>query len=262
MSATDRSTSPTQPSALGKIVAVVEVVAHESRLTRIASETGLPVSTVHRILQELVDVGWVTANNEHGYVLSSRLLAIGARASQGVRLLRVADPILRELRDATGQTVHLAVRHLDEMAYVAKLDGLHAYQMRSHVGLTIPMHCTAVGKAVLAGLPRDEVISIAERTGLPRRTRRTITDVDQLLKHLEKVRRDGFAYDNEENEARVRCIGAPVIGSGGNPAAGVSVSSLDVDLDGTNMHRYAKRVVATARELSLAIGAPIQGGAK
>lgn len=242
-------------SAIGKVVAVVEMLATENRVSNIARAVQLPTSTVHRILQELVKVGWARDDDVHSYMLGVRLLAITARADNSAYLVRVGLPILRKLRDATDRTVHLSVRQSDEMIYAAKLEGHRAYQMRSHVGLSIPLHCTATGKALLAALSVDEVQAIVARTGLPRHTEHTITDLDMFLEHLEAVRRQGFALDEEENEASVRCVGAVVIGQRGIPIAGVSVSSLSFDVDDALMRRYAELVVAAADEISRALGA-------
>ncbi len=260
-SAADRArrdaSAASRPNALGKVTAIVEAVTTESRLTRIASAVELPASTVHRILQELVDLGWVRADGRRGYTLGARLLAIGARASEGTSLLHVADPFLRHLRDATGHTVHMAARQQDEMVYLAKVEGHGAYEMRSHVGLTVPLHCTAVGKCLLAALPPSEVRSVVQRTGLPRRTDRTITEVEKLLEQLEAVRRNGFARDDEENQPKVQCVGALIVDPHGLPAASVSVSSLLFDVNATVLSRHAKLVTATARQISQAIGAPL-----
>ncbi len=167
----------------------------------------------------------------------------------------MADPYLRDLRDATGDTVHMAAREGDEMIYLAKFDGRHAYQMRSHVGLTIAMHSTAVGKCLLAALSPSEVRAIVARVGLPKRTEHTITEVDKLLEHLEVVRRKGFACDEEENEVQVRCVGALVVDSHGLPVASVSVSSLSFDLSPVKFRRHAELVVAAAHRISHALGA-------
>jgi len=250
-----RSQEADRPRALGKAAAVVEAVATESKLSRIAAKVDLPVSTVHRIVQELAELGWVRADGRRGYTLGPRLLAICAQSTGGTSLLRVADPFLRDLRDATGHTVHMAAREGDAMVYLAKLDGLRAYQMRSHVGLTISMHCTAVGKCVLAALAPAEVRAIVARTGLARHTEHTITELSRLLEDLEVVRRNGFACDDEENEAHVRCVGALIVDSHGLPAASVSVSSLSFEVNEARFRRHAELVVATARQVSQALGA-------
>jgi IclR family acetate operon transcriptional repressor len=245
------------PDAIGKVIAVVEALATESKVSRIARATGLATSTVHRILQSLVQAGWAHDDQEHGYLLGPRLLAVAARADDAAFLAKIASPHLRELREATGDTVHLAMRRADEMVYVAKLDGRKAYQLRSRVGLTIPLHCTAVGKAILAATAADEVRATVARTGLPARTEHTITDTETLVDHLEAVRGQGYAVDEQENEASVRCIAAVVIGQRGQPAAALSVSSLAYDLSGPKIIRYAQLVILAARRISTALGTPL-----
>jgi len=247
-------------SAIGKLVAVVEVLATENKVSRIARATGLATSTVHRILQSLVQVGWAQEDEEHGYLLGARLLAITARADDALFLAQKAAPFLRELRDATGDAVHLATRRGDEMLYVAKLDGRKAYQMRSHVGLTVPLHCTAVGKAMLAATPADDVRATIARTGLPARTERTLVDPEALLANLGAVRSKGYALDDQENEANIRCIGAVILGPRGLPVASVSVSSLIYDLNGAKVGHCAQLVVSAARQISQVLGDPTKAG--
>jgi IclR family transcriptional regulator, acetate operon repressor len=247
----------TAPNAIGKFVAVVEVLATESKVSRIARKTGLATSTVHRILRGLVQVGWAYEDEDHGYLLGARLLAIAAHADDATFLAQVALPHLRELRDATGDTVHLAIRRGDEMVYIAKLDGRKAYQMRSHVGLPIAMHCTAIGKAMLAAAAADDVRAVLARVGLPAMTERTITDLDAMPSHLDAVRLHGYALDDQENETNIRCVGAVVVGQRGLPVAGISVSSLIYDLTDAKVARYGQLVMDAARHISAALGASV-----
>ena len=243
-------------NAIAKVVAVVEALASESKVSQIARTTGLATSTVHRILQGLVEVGWSQETDDRGYRLGTRLLTITARADTTSFLAEVAMPFLRELRDQSAYTVHLAVRQGDEAIYIAKLDGPKAYQMRSHVGLTVPLHCTSVGKAMLAGASEDEVRAMALRTGLPARTENTFTNVDSLCEELNVVRACGYAVDEQENEGNIRCIGAKITARHGL-LAGVSVSSLTFDLNNRQVGRVAKLVVATANKISSELGNPV-----
>ena len=216
--------------------------------------SSLPVSTVHRILQELVELGWARDDGERGYLLGSRLLSVAGRASEDTTVARVARPLLRELCQRTGHTLHLAVRQGDEAVYIDKLEGRRAYQMRSRIGVAIALHCTAIGKALMANLTEEEVRLIAARTGLPQRTKATIVDVDELLGHLRQVRERGFAVDNEENEMQTRCIGAVVIDHRNVPIGGLSLSSLVFDLDEQGVRQQAPLVRSAARDLSTALG--------
>jgi IclR family acetate operon transcriptional repressor len=242
-------------SAIHKVAAIVEALVSEHRLTRIAARTGLPISTVHRVLQELVILGWARQGPDRDYALGPRLLSLAGQAGKEAAVLRVARPVLQRLRDRTGHTIHLGLRDHDQAIYVEKLEGERAYQMRSRVGLTIPLHSTAIGKAILAALPEEEVRGIAARTGLAPCTRRTITDLSILLEHLRRVREVGYAVDYEENEEHTRCIGAAIFDHRGVAIGAVSLSSLAFDLDASQIRAYAPLVVAAAREISRALGA-------
>lgn len=242
-------------SAIEKVVAVTEALGQQHRLSEIARQRGLPTSTVHRILRELVAVGWVRVDEEGEYRLGARLLSLVQRSSNGAEIVRLAQPILRALCERTSHTVHLAIRHGDEAVYVGKLDGRRSYQMRSRIGLSFSLHSTAIGKALLARLSDSEVRSIATRTGLPARTEHTITDVRLLLAQLATIRRRGFALDDEENEPHTRCIGAAILDHADLPIGGLSLSSLVFDLDGREVRRLAPLVVGAAQEVSAALGA-------
>jgi IclR family transcriptional regulator, acetate operon repressor len=243
------------PSAITKVVAVVEALAHEHGISQVARRTGMATSTVHRILQELVDLGWVRVDDEHEYLLGARLLSLAGQAVDGPTLARIAHPILRQLsEDSGGHATHFAVRSGHEAVYVDKVEGRRAYQMRSRVGLGIPLHTTAIGKALLATLPEGEVRAILARTGMPTMTPRTITDIDGMLGHLEAVRRQGYAMDSEENEAHIRCVGAAVTDHRGTPIGGISVSGLAFEMDQMRIERLAELVKRAAGDLTRELG--------
>lgn len=250
--------SPT--SAIAKVVAVADALGQgHRRVTDIAAAARLPPSTVHRILRELVRYGWVEVGDDHVYDFGPGLLALVEAVGEdaaAARLVRVARPILRVLRARTRHTVHLAVRHGDQAIYVDKLDGLGVYQMRSRIGLSIPLHSTAIGKAILASLPEEQVRLIAARTGLPALTEHTITSLPALLTHLAEVRRRRFAVDNEENEDHIRCIGAVVVDRERRPIGAVSLTALAFDLTPEQIDQLAPLVIGAATQISAALGAP------
>lgn len=252
------TSSSSQPprSALEKVVAVVESLANESRVSDIARHTGLPVSTVHRILQELVGVGWAREEESRTYALGARLLSLPARSTGVDDLARIARPALRDLASQTGRTIHCAVLDGDQLVYIDKIEGRQAFAMKSRIGNALPLHCTAIGKAVLAALEDNEVRGVAERTGLPRHTKRTICDSVELVRHLRSVRNRRYAVDDEENELHTRCVGAAILDHRGEPIGGVSVSSLVFDLTGKQVQEIAPLVVAAADRISAAIGDP------
>jgi IclR family acetate operon transcriptional repressor len=235
------------------VVRVVEALTEHSGVSEISRTTGLPTSTVHRIIQELVSLGWVRGDGDRGYLPGAGLLTLSARAASDAAM-SIVGPILEQLRDATTHTVHFALRQGDQAVYVAKFEGRRAYEMRSRVGLAIPMHCTGIGKALMAALPEEEVRAILQRSGMPPMTSRTITDVDTLLGHLRTVARRGYAIDNEENELHTRCVAAVVRDHRGVPTGGISMSAMAFEIDQERVRQVAPLVVAAAREVSQALG--------
>lgn len=138
--------------------------------------------------------------------------------------------------------------------YVDKPEGLRVYEMRSRVGLAIPLHCTGIGKALLAALPEDEVRGILRRAGTPAVTSHTIDDPEELVRRLREIARHGYAIDNEENELATRCIGATVYDYRNMPIGGISISSMAFELDEQRVRVLAPLVVGAAREISQALG--------
>jgi IclR family acetate operon transcriptional repressor len=258
--ATRPATPAAARSALGKTVAVVETLAQTGRLSDIARQTRLPVSTVHRILQELVAAGWAREEENRTYSLGARLLSLPARSTGSPDPARLARPVLRELASQTGRTVHFALRDGEQLVYVDKIEGRGAYAMRSRIGGSIPLHSTSIGKSVLARMDDAEVRQIAATTGLPKQTSRTLSDITALLRHLGKVRSRGFAVDDEEQEVHTRCVGAAVLDHRGEPVGGVSVSSLVFDLSLVQVLEVAPLVVAAAERISRAMGDPRPAG--
>jgi IclR family acetate operon transcriptional repressor len=241
--------------SIDKALTVLEALAEHHRVTDIAAGTGLPKSTVHRILQSLVGWGFARTDGSGGYLPGPRILTLAGRVMSRFDPALHADTALQALRDRTGFTVHFAIRNGDEAIYVRKLEGLRPYQMASRVGMSMALHSTSIGKAILAQLPDHEIAAIAGRTGLEPRTPHTITDPDRLLAHLAEIRRRGHSTDEEENEGGIRCVGAPVFDHTGAVMGGISVSGLafDIDPDDENL---AAEVVTAARDVSIALGAP------
>lgn len=240
--------------AVAKVVRVVEALTAHSSITGISRSTGLPTSTVHRIVQELTALGWVRGNGQQGYLPGAGLLTIAARAESEAGMTAYVRPVLERLRDATTHTVHFALRQGDEAVYVAKIEGTRSYEMRSRVGLAIPLHCTAIGKALLAALTEDEVRATLARTGMPAMTSATIVDVEDMLAHLRGIARHGYSIDDQENEMHTRCIGAVVRDHRGLPIGGISLSGMAFEIDDTTLFEHAPLVLAAAREVSHALG--------
>jgi DNA-binding IclR family transcriptional regulator len=241
--------------SIDKALTVLEALAQHSRVTDIASATGLPKSTVHRILQSLLGWGFARSDGNGGYLPGPRILTLAGRVMSRFDPAQHANVALRALRDGTGLAVHFAVRSGDEAVYVDKLEGRRPYQMRSRVGMGVPLHTTAIGKAILAELGEVEVVEIVQRTGMQSMTRRSITETPVLLRQLAESAERGYAIDDGENDPGIGCIGAAVFDHTGRVMGGLSISALgfEIDLDSGEL---SAAVIGAAREVSLALGAP------
>jgi IclR family acetate operon transcriptional repressor len=247
-----RGRSSSAGTSVEKAMRILEALAVEDgphRLMDVAQRAGVPRSTAYRVLATLGAEGFAQNCGDGRYGIGSRLGGLGARI---VRMLSAGvGPTLQELqRGAGGNTVHLAVRVGDHAVYLHKVDSDKPYEMRSRVGNQFPLHCTAIGKAILAHLPRAEVDAIVTSAGMASRTPATITDVTALHAELAAVREHGFALDDEENEPTVRCIGAVVLDRKGSPRGGVSVSTVTFVVEREELLGWVPLLQATARRVA------------
>lgn len=220
-------------------------------LKQLAGETRLHPSTAHRILSVMVDNRLVDRIEPGTYRLGIRLLELGNLVKSRISVRQEALPHMQHLNLALGETINLSVRHDDEVVYVERTSG-NSSMMRvvQIIGARAPLHITAVGKIFLAEDGTEKCTDYARRTGLPRFTENTLTDVDSLARELDKVRRQGYAFDNEEAEKGVSCIGAGIYNDEGRLVAGLSVSAPSDRLD----RGWAPQVRQTAEQISRAIG--------
>lgn len=190
-------------------------------LSDLAERSGLPLGTVHRLLQTLAGGGYVRQDADRRYALGTALLPLGNAAT---RLLGSwAQPYLGRLVEVSGETSNLAVLEDDRIVYLAQSPGRHRVRMFTEVGRRVLPHSTAVGKVLMAWQDESQVRRVMARLGLPRHTARTITDPATFLLELARVREQGYAVDDEEEEDGVRCLAVPV-GPGATAVAAVSVS--------------------------------------
>ncbi len=177
-------------------------------LSQLAQESGLPLPTIHRLLRTLVDLGYLRQDAARQYVLAPRLIRLGE--SSGAMLSVWAKPHLDRLVDELGESANLAMLDGDEIVYVAQAQSRRSMRMFTEVGRRVLPHCTAVGKAILAQMPHDQVLDLLRRTGMPMHTENTITDPGDFAVALRWVEEHGYALDDEEQEHGVRCVAVAV----------------------------------------------------
>ncbi|MCD4527266.1 IclR family transcriptional regulator [Nocardioides sp. cx-173] len=253
---------PDTDTVLGKVVAVLSAFHaddHDLRLAELVRRTGLAKGTLHRVLSDLVATRLVE-RTEHGYRLGGRLFELGMRASVERRLLEVATPFMEDLYERTHETVHLGVLEGREVVYVSKIGGHRQASSPSRIGGRMPLHCTAIGKALLAHSDPalvDEVLA----GRLDRRTPRTVTGPGLLRRQLERVLEAGVAYEHEESAVGIVCVAAPVLDADDRPIAAVSltgpVTRFHPETHATSVRAAAAGVAATlARREALRHDAP------
>ncbi|MEP9384838.1 IclR family transcriptional regulator [Nocardioides sp. KR10-350] len=210
--------------SLDRALDLLETLAHAEGtlgVGELADRTGLAPGTVHRLLQGLHARGFVRRDGSRRYSLGTGALQLADAAQRA--LVRSARPFLADLVRLSGETANLAVLEGDDVVYVGQVSSPHTLRMFAEVGRHVPPHSTAVGKVLLAALPRDRAAALLRRTGLASRTSATITDPDAFAVELDRVRERGWAVDEQEQETGVRCVAVPV-GVPGRIVAALSVS--------------------------------------
>lgn len=226
-------------------------VPDTASLKQLASATDLHPSTAHRILAAMCQARFVERQDAGAYRLGIRLLELGSIVKSRINLRDVALPFMQTLHEKIGESINLGIRHEDEIVYLERTSsGRSLVRVVYLVGGRAPLHLTSLGKLFLAadGLPK--VREYARRTGLPGKTPHSLTQLDALEKALDKIRRHGIAYDDEEAELGLRCVAAPIHDEEGNIVAALSVSAPTDRHDPT----WATEVKLTANAVSQALG--------
>ena len=230
--------------------------ASESRLSlaEISRRLNMPKSTAHNLLNTLLSEGDIERVDGDLYALGTAPLVLTQNIRVNVEIRDPAAPLLRELADDTRESVYLTVKDGDYALYIYAIESPQRLLARTAVGDLVPLHCTSVGKAILAFLPEAEVEAIVGRVGLPAFTPNTITDLDALKADLAKARRRGYAIDNQEHESNTFCIGAPIFDRSGRVIAACSLSGSSPSLVTDRLADLSTRVIATAQEISRRMG--------
>ena len=237
---------------------VLEAIAAnqgEASLVTICRALSIPHSTIHRLLASLIKLGYVEQNQTNGhYRLGLKILSLSSVVLQMMDLRRIAYDFLYDLMHESGETANLVVLDGDEVVYIEKVESQAAVRYFSLIGRRAPVHATGVGKVLLSEMAQMDIIAILRNKGMPRLTERTITEIEPFLDELALVRKQGFAYDNEECEVGARCIAAPVRNHTGRVVAAMSISGPTARLTPERMKELTPVVMKYATKLSFALG--------
>jgi DNA-binding IclR family transcriptional regulator len=237
-----------------RMMSLLTALTHQATpltLKELAGQTSLHASTAHRILSVMVENRLVDRLEPGTYRLGIRLLELGTLVRSRISVREAALPHMQALHQALGETVNLSVRHHDEVVYIEGASGERSIMRVVHiVGARAPLHITAAGKLFLAQDGPQRWAEYARRTGLPRHTRNTLTEATSLARELERIRSQGYAFDNGEAEDGVSCIGAGIYDDDGRMVAALSLSA-----PSDRLHpAWTPRVRSAADTISRAIG--------
>lgn len=201
-------------------------------LSEIADKISLPVSTVYRIIQNLVHWQYLAERDDGNYTLGFALLTLGNIVKDNLKLANIARKHMEELNALTSETIYLAM--LDpqncEVIYIDKVESRRNIKLAAGIGSRNFIHATANGKCLVSKTSKDKIKKLLETKGLPALTQYTITDVQLFLKEIDQVNTDGYAMDDLENEPGVRCVAAPIFDYTGRVVAAMSISGIEANM--------------------------------
>jgi IclR family acetate operon transcriptional repressor len=245
--------------SLVKALNILEVLAEGEEsaytLTQLSRRLHLHISTVHRLLVNLVRQGFVEeVPGSGGYQLSFKVLRMGLRVLDRLDFRRVAQPLLRELSQQTKETVRLAILQETGAISIEKFGSPQPGGLDARLGGVMPLHCSGVGKTLLAYQRGDLLNQIARKPGFPRFTPHTITSLANLKKELERIREQGYAVDQEETVEGLRCVAGPVFDHTGRVVAAFSVAGPASRITPPRLPEIARLVCATSQQISFGLG--------
>jgi IclR family transcriptional regulator, KDG regulon repressor len=258
----ERTQKPDNVAAVLKVFAVLEVLvdAKRARLADIAQRAMTSKATAHRLLQTMIDLGYVEQEEEtEKYSLTLKLFGLGARTLSGYAdLMRIADSVMGKLSRATGESINLGVMDDREhrVAYIHKYDSAYNLSMQSPLGKRNPLHSTSLGKALLAWRDEAEIRERLSHMSLEKLAPNTITDRAILLDQLHRIREAGYAEEVEESEAGVRCMAVPVLDHLGRSIGAISISFPLIRFDPARKPDYINLLQTAGREASRGMGYP------
>lgn len=222
-------------------------------LQRLAQDTGLAKSTVHRLLASLVSLGYAAQDENGRYRLTLKMFELSSGIVDSMDIMGVAKAHLERLSQRTGEAVHLVIRDARDIVYIYKTES-GPMRMSSRVGLRSPLYCTGVGKAILATLPPEEVADVWSHSTLKKLTSRTVVDLAEMQDQLAEVRASGYAIDDEENEMGVRCVAVAIPGPDGRADSAFSISGLAPYMTPERIRRVASLALDTRTDILADLG--------
>lgn len=244
-------------AVVSRVLRILEALDGEAAgrdLKNISKVTGINKSTAYRILAHLEREGYLFRGSSGAYFIGPKLVRLASGTNRNSVLRDVSRPTLRQLWKDTRETVNLAAPDGGEVLYLDVIESPHSFRLVSHPGMRRPAHCTALGKAALAHLSADERDEVLSSLSLEHHTARTIKGLPRLKSELLRVRKRGYAVDDQEATAGARCVAAPIFGETGKLVAAISVSGPTTRIGKQQIPALAAKVVGAANSISKRLG--------
>ena len=243
--------------SLRKAFDVLDYLAKEKRdvrLTEISSALSINKSSVHKMLAVMCEYEYVRQDGDtNKYGLGGKFVKIGSTMLRSTNIRVVAHPFMEKLGKETKETVNLMIRHGNKGMYIDIIESPLLARTFQMVGTIEYLHACAIGKVLLAHLPASEVAKIARTVGLPARIAFTITNFEELKAQLKKIKKQGFAIEQQEVCLGVFCVAAPIFDHSGAVVASMSISAPTVRMSDELMEKYSRLITETTGEISKAL---------
>lgn len=249
----ETKTSNSTPAVV-RAIAILELLAESKRgcsISELSHKLSLPKSSVHLIVKTLEEQGYLQKHPQTGhYRLGLKLVSLSKKALDGLSLREEARPFMQSLVKKTGLTAHLGVLEGSEAVIVEKVEAPGLIKLATWVGRRLDAHCTGMGKALLAYLPEEEFDTLIKSRALTRHNQKTIVSSNKLKRELLQIRSQGYAFDDEEDEIGLRCIGAAILDGDKRAVAALSVAGTTAQITDERVQSLAELVKATALSIS------------
>lgn len=245
-------------ASLEKGVRIFELLAQHGELsvTEAARLMNTNRAGSHRFISTLKDLGYVEKNSNNKYQPTLKIMKLAMKVANRFEIRRIARPYMHRLSMMFKETVNLGFFKNFEIVHIDKIDSLEVLRMDSALGDIAPAYCTGLGKAILAFLPEHELAHYLDNVTLKSMAPNTITDQNEFVSELSRIRQNRFAIDDEELTIGLRCIGVPIFDHNSYPAYAISVSGPSMRLTHRMIEDIKPLILGASEELSRMMGTP------
>ena len=239
-------------NSLDKSLQIIEILSRYPQgasLSELTTKSGFPKSTIHHILSTFLPYEYIAQDPEtKKYSLGFKFLNISKSILDNIDIRKIAHNHLLQLHEECTEAVHLAILRNGKVVYIDKIDKPGGLSLATYVGFYTDPHAAAGGKVLLSELPMNKIMEIYQGTSLKKYGKKTITRLDKLLNELKKIKKDGYAIDDEEYYEGVRCVAAP-IRAGGQVVAAVSITGSIFTMTMERINNKLKKLVMKTAEM-------------